>query len=336
MSPQPLLPKLYLNGDEIENVSSHKHLGVFLNSAGNWTTHLDELKCKVSKRIGTLRYLKYRLNRSSLRTIYLSFIRPILEYCDAVWDNLTARQIIEIEALQYESIRIITGLPRYCSLGDLLTEVGLSRLQTRRSHHRLIQMFKIKNNIGPSYLSDLLPRPRVETHQRVLRDFGNIERIDGVYVPYRNTFLPRTVDEWNLLQPSQKLASSISAFKRKLPTPDTPWKLYLTESSRKFGIIHTKLRNKCSALNAELFRVNLKDDPTCRCGLASETSKHFLLECPIHLPLRQIMTSNIQAIAPNSRLTVKLLLFGNQRLTLDINKQVFLEVQSFIGKTNRF
>ena len=36
-----------------------------------------------------MRRLKFRLNRKSLETIYFSFIRPLLEYADVIWDNCT-------------------------------------------------------------------------------------------------------------------------------------------------------------------------------------------------------------------------------------------------------
>ena len=34
-----------------------------------------------------MRKLKFKLNRKSLETIYLTFIRPNLEYGDVLWDN---------------------------------------------------------------------------------------------------------------------------------------------------------------------------------------------------------------------------------------------------------
>jgi hypothetical protein len=37
--------------------------------------------------LNVLRKLKYRLNRNYLEKIYLTFIRPVLEYASEVWDN---------------------------------------------------------------------------------------------------------------------------------------------------------------------------------------------------------------------------------------------------------
>jgi hypothetical protein len=51
---------------------------------------------------------------------------------------------------------------------------------------------------------------------------------------------------------------------------------------RKTNIIHTKLRRRCSGLNADLYRVNLKNDPRCVCGHLFEDAIHFFLECPLY------------------------------------------------------
>ena len=36
-----------------------------------------------------MRKLKFKLDRNSLETIYLTFVRPLFEYGDVLWDNCT-------------------------------------------------------------------------------------------------------------------------------------------------------------------------------------------------------------------------------------------------------
>ena len=36
-----------------------------------------------------MRKLKFELDWKSLQTIYLNFIRPVLEYANVAWDNCT-------------------------------------------------------------------------------------------------------------------------------------------------------------------------------------------------------------------------------------------------------
>ena len=82
--------------------------------------------------------LKFRLDRSSLEKLYLSFIRPQLEYEDVVWDSHTIYLINVLEKVQIEAMRIISGGTKLTSLGKLYTETGLIKLKDRRENHVLI------------------------------------------------------------------------------------------------------------------------------------------------------------------------------------------------------
>lgn len=41
--------------------------------------------------------------------MYLSFVRPILEYADVIWDNLTKCLVNKTENIQLEEATIVTG-----------------------------------------------------------------------------------------------------------------------------------------------------------------------------------------------------------------------------------
>ena len=52
-----------------------------------------------------MRKLKFSLDRKSLETIYIAFIRPLLEYADVIWDNCTHYEKNELEKNQIEAAR---------------------------------------------------------------------------------------------------------------------------------------------------------------------------------------------------------------------------------------
>ena len=56
-----------------------------------------------------MRLLKTRLDRLSLQIMYFSFIRPILEYGDIIWDNLSQGLKDQLDKVQNEAARIVTG-----------------------------------------------------------------------------------------------------------------------------------------------------------------------------------------------------------------------------------
>jgi hypothetical protein len=50
------------------------------SSDGKWRGHIDYMLSKASKQLCVLRKLKFILKRGILEKIYLTFIRPLLEY----------------------------------------------------------------------------------------------------------------------------------------------------------------------------------------------------------------------------------------------------------------
>ena len=63
-----------------------------------------------------MRKLKFQLDRKSLEKIYTSFIRPLLEYSNVVWDNCTQYESNDLEKIQNEAARIVTGATKLTSL----------------------------------------------------------------------------------------------------------------------------------------------------------------------------------------------------------------------------
>ena len=55
---------------------------------------------------------------------YFSFIRPLLEYADVIWDNCFQYEANELEKIQNEAARIVTGATKLVSINNLLKETG--------------------------------------------------------------------------------------------------------------------------------------------------------------------------------------------------------------------
>ena len=63
-----------------------------------------------------MRKLKFQLDRKSSEIIYTSFVMPILEYGNEIWDNCTQYENDDIEKIQTEAARIATGATKLVSL----------------------------------------------------------------------------------------------------------------------------------------------------------------------------------------------------------------------------
>ena len=89
--------------------------------------------------------------------MYISFVRPALEYGGPIWDNCNKEEKSKLESVHIEAMRIVTGATKLCSIEKLYKDTGWETLQTRRNKQKLQIFYKMVNRIGPNYLNNLVP-----------------------------------------------------------------------------------------------------------------------------------------------------------------------------------
>ena len=136
-------PPLIMNAVYINEVQHHKHLGVIFSNDGTWHEHINLITSKAWQKIYVMRKLKFMLDRDSLNKIYISLVRPTLEYANIIWDNSTQYETNSIEIIQIEAARIVTGATRLVSLDMLSKETSWGSLRDRRSKHKMCQFYKM-------------------------------------------------------------------------------------------------------------------------------------------------------------------------------------------------
>ena len=97
-------------GRAITRVSEFKYLGVVLDECISWSTHVKHVISRAGKRVGILGRLTDNLTAHCVNTVYKSFIRPIIDYCDTVWTCCGKGNNDLIEKLQRRAARIVTKL----------------------------------------------------------------------------------------------------------------------------------------------------------------------------------------------------------------------------------
>ena len=105
-----------------------------------------------------MRKLNLLLPRSSLLTIYKSFIRLHLDYGDVTYDQLNLSSLAnKFESVQYNVVLAITGAIRRTSREKSYQKLGFEYLKDRRWLRRLCYLYKIVSTKQPAYLYDLIP-----------------------------------------------------------------------------------------------------------------------------------------------------------------------------------
>ena len=314
----------------IQEVTSHNHLGIYFSQNLDWQVHIDFMIGKAQSRLNLLRSQKFTLNWKSLQKIYFIFICSILEYADVVWDNWNQQQASDLEKIQLEAAKKVTGITKLVEITKLYKEVGWLKLSQWHDLHKLFLLYKMQNCLSPHYLCNLLS-PRVgDNLPYSLRNPENSQQIPARTQSYGNSFLPSTIAEWNNLSSSIKNADSLNSFKRLLEqeTPKLPE--YYNTGNRHAQILHTRLRTNCSALNEHRFKRNLVPTPNCSCG-APETNCHYLLNCPRYtVPRAEMLATLRQILQYNMYITTNIYLYGSNGINNDTNVAVFHSIHKFI------
>ena len=329
--------KLLFDDKLVKNVENHKHLGLIFSSNGKWSTHVSAIVSKTSKMISSMRKLKYLLNRNTLLKIYTVFIRPHFEYASEVWDGCGKDLSLELERLQMEAARIITGLPKYSSFDSLYYETGLEALSERRRIRKLSLFYNIQNNNSPMYLKEIVPDMVGSRSHYNLRNSSNITLPKTRIKISHESFFPSTIRLWNNLSSEIRNCPSVSKFKLSIKAPTASAPLYFSYGVRKLNILHTQLRHTASRLNYDLYRVGLIEDSSCACGNPCENSYHYFIEFPMYRQNRTTMFKSIQDVLDcNIVITLSIVLNGIADMANYKNEMIFKCVQSYISKSRRF
>ena len=95
------LSPIIIGNKVIERVSTYKILGVHVDCDLKWNTHVEYICKKASKRLYSLRVLKRAsVDEMSILKVYLTTIRPVLEYAISVWQAIPDYLSDKIESLK--------------------------------------------------------------------------------------------------------------------------------------------------------------------------------------------------------------------------------------------
>ena len=104
-----------------------------------------------------------------------------------------------LEKTQREALLIITHAYKSTSDNSLRKEIGIQTLEIRRTIHRLVFIYKTKNQLLPNYLMQLLTDFQPKTSNQALTNLSNL-RLPIIRKNYfLKSFIPSSIKDWNTL-----------------------------------------------------------------------------------------------------------------------------------------
>ena len=87
--------------------------------------------------------LKYKLSRYSLQTMYESFVLPIMQYAYIVWGGSYDTDMIKLEKIHIDGMRLVTGATAHSNTSLLYTETSWPSSRDRCNNAMLVMLYKI-------------------------------------------------------------------------------------------------------------------------------------------------------------------------------------------------
>ena len=187
-----------INEELVENVNSYKYLGVYISSKMQWNETVDHMVSKANSTLGLLKRNFSACSSGIKEKLYLSLVRPKLEYSCEVWSPSSMELKQRIEMVQRNAARFVAGnYNRRSSVTDMLGCLNWETLESRRTCLQLKLLHKMFTCQVALKLSDFfqINHCRYLRHSHSKKLMQKFARVDVV----KNSFFYCVIPKWNSL-----------------------------------------------------------------------------------------------------------------------------------------
>jgi ribonuclease P/MRP protein subunit RPP40 len=198
-------------------------LGVLTDDKLSYKGHINLIVSKAMQRLGLLFRGFLCRDISFLRRAFVTYIRPLVEYCSVVWSPCLKKYIDILEKVQKKFSKRIPCL-RGLSYTERLARLNLQPLELRRLQFDLIFYYNILNNQSSIDKDEFFTFHVPPLSSRHPIPF--IQKPKSATNHLLSSFRYRSVDCWNSLSLEVQNATSIKSFKTALIKTDLSSFLY--------------------------------------------------------------------------------------------------------------
>jgi len=206
--PDFVYPVYFINGVEIPRVDIIADLGVTIDSQLKFSPYVVAITNKAFARSDLIFRSFFTRDPAILIRAFITYVRPLVEYCTPVWYPHSAKDIRLIESVQRRFTKRIPTLEDL-SYADRLKLMSLDSLELRRLRFDLRMVYKIMNGLIDLPANDFFTCSPCTSTRRA--DFKLFKPL-CVHSARFNFFSVRIINCWNRLPTNVKCASSYNSF----------------------------------------------------------------------------------------------------------------------------
>ena len=168
LSPKQKAGDIKINGEPLREDKQPTYLGVTFDDRLTWKHHINKAATKARRKLAILRKLSgttWGANEKILSKVYQQGIRPHLEYGSTAWCPASNTTLQEIDKVQSQALRVITGAMKSTRIEEMEKVVAIQNLKGRRDTKVIIQADKIPLHTKPPNERQV-PRPSTGTTEK--------------------------------------------------------------------------------------------------------------------------------------------------------------------------
>ena len=200
------------------NNTSVKNLGVILDSELNFNKHISNVTKVAFFHLRNISRIRAFVSQDDAKTLIHAFVFSRLDYCNALFSGLPKKSTDKLQLVQNAAARILTKTRMREHITPVLASLHWLPVVFRIDFKILLLVYKARNGLAPSYLSDCLFKYEPN---RILRS-SSAELLDVPTMSYQKfgkaafCFYGPTI--WNKLPVHVRQAPSVDSFKAQLKT----------------------------------------------------------------------------------------------------------------------
>ena len=220
LGPRPLssAPQLYsIEGNVMHFDNETRDLGLTIDNKLSYINHITSIVNKAMQRTGMLFKGFVIRDPIFLRKAFITYVRPLVEYCTIIWNPTLKKYIDLLENVQRKFTKRIPSIQSTSYL-ERLEFLKLESLELRRLHFDLIYYYKILHNLTPHdpnvFFTFHNPPASVRCASPIL-----VRPTKGSTL-YFSSFSYRSINAYNFLPNELKEINSLPAFIKRLKQID--------------------------------------------------------------------------------------------------------------------
>ena len=207
---------LTYNNIDLQITTGDKILGINIEQNLQWKKHFQVVCKKVSSYIWLLHRISSYLTSEYRLMFYKAYIVRHLNYCNIIWGNSSNYNVSRITRLQKRACKTILG-NEYTDFEDAKSVLNIKSFEESLFLNKAKIMYKIANNMIPSYICDLFQRRSDSIINTTLRSVSN----ENFIIPrpnlsiYKESLSYSGSVVWNSIPHEIKNSSSLNCFTNK-------------------------------------------------------------------------------------------------------------------------